>query len=68
MFGWKGDSLQRALDSNSQCNSDLFGNNLRCPALKAQSIEQANKCTKKVSVKENLEGWLAELPGGMMVN
>lgn len=67
VFGWKGDALQRAIDSNSQCNSDLLGNKLNCPTLKGQTIEQANKCTVKVTVNDNLDGWLKELPGGMMV-
>lgn len=61
VFGWKGDALQRAMDNN--CNSDLFANKINCPTLKTQTIEQANKCTKARSVKENLDGWLTELPG-----
>ncbi|KAB5517514.1 hypothetical protein GE09DRAFT_978906 [Coniochaeta sp. 2T2.1] len=63
VFGWKGDALQRAMDAN--CNSDLFANKINCPTLKTQSIEAANKCTKRVSVNEPLDGWLKELPGGM---
>lgn len=64
-FGWQGDALQRALDAN--CNSDLFSNRINCPTLKTQSLDQANKCTLTPTVKENLEGWLTELPGGMPV-
>jgi len=67
VFGWKGDALQKALDS-SNCNSDLLGNALNCPALKSQTIQQGNKCTVKRSVNEVLDGWMHELPGGMQVN
>ncbi|KAL1895428.1 hypothetical protein Sste5346_005234 [Sporothrix stenoceras] len=66
VFGWKGDALQRAMDAN--CNSDLFANKINCPTLKVQTIEQANKCTQKVQVKEDLDSWLTSLPGGMEVN
>lgn len=65
VFGWKGDALQRAMDAN--CNSDLFGDNLNCSTLKRQTIQQANACTVKRQVNENLDGWLSELPGGMKV-
>jgi hypothetical protein len=51
------------MDAN--CNSDLFANKINCPTLKTQAIEQANKCTKPRSVKEDLDSWLTELPGGM---
>lgn len=66
VFGWKGDALQRAMDAN--CNSDLFANKINCPTLKVQTIEQANKCTQKVQVREDLDSWLTTLPGGMAVN
>ncbi len=65
VFGWKGDALQRAMDNN--CNSDLLGNAINCPTLKSQTIEKSNQCTKKVSVHEDLDGWLKELPGSMTV-
>ncbi|OCL06098.1 hypothetical protein AOQ84DRAFT_378955 [Glonium stellatum] len=67
VFGWKGDALQRAMDSGSNCNSDLLGNSLNCPALKSQTIQQGNQCSKRQVVNENLDGWLTELPGGMKV-
>lgn len=66
MFGWKGDALQRAMDTN--CNSDLFSNRINCPTLKTQTLDQANKCTIKRQINEDLDAWLTELPGGMMVN
>ncbi|RYO78567.1 hypothetical protein DL766_007490 [Monosporascus sp. MC13-8B] len=62
VFGWKGDALQRAMDQN--CNSDLFVNQINCPTLKVQSLQQANQCAKKTSVNENIDGWMTALPGG----
>jgi len=46
VFGWKGDSLQKAMDTN--CN-------INCPALKTQSIADGNKCTVKTTVPENID-------------
>ncbi|KAK3381065.1 hypothetical protein B0H63DRAFT_196030 [Podospora didyma] len=63
VFGWKGDALQRALDAN--CQSDLFSDKTNCPTLKTQTITQSNKCSMAPRVKENLDGWLAKLPGTM---
>jgi len=59
VFGWKGDSLQRAMDAN--CNGAV------CSQLKVQTSEEAMKCTKKPVVKENVDGWLTEIPGKLMV-
>ncbi|KAI0536116.1 hypothetical protein GGR58DRAFT_528641 [Xylaria digitata] len=59
VFGWRGDALQKAMDSN--CN-------INCPALKSQSIQQGNQCTVKDIVGEDIDGWLTELPGGMPVD
>jgi len=56
MFGWQGDSLQRAMDS---CND--FGG--ACPTLKTQSIDAINRCTQKSRVEEVYDGWLPTLPG-----
>lgn len=58
---WKGDALQRAMDAN--CNSDLIADKVNCPTLKLQSIKDSNKCTISRRVKEDLDGWLKELPG-----
>ncbi|RDL40864.1 Uncharacterized protein BP5553_00843 [Venustampulla echinocandica] len=66
IFGWKGDALQKAMDAN--CNSDLLGNNINCPVLKSQSLQQGNQCTKQRIVKDDLDGWLTELPGGVMMS
>jgi hypothetical protein len=54
MFGWKGDSLQRAMDKYCGVN---------CPELKTQSVEKANECTKSPLVDEPIDGWLKSLPG-----
>jgi len=53
LFGWKGDALQRTMDSKP-----LLSN-----GLKTQSVDQSNKCTIQSSVKENVDGWLDALPG-----
>ncbi|KAH7119032.1 hypothetical protein B0J11DRAFT_440394 [Dendryphion nanum] len=46
LFGWKGDALQRAMDSTS-----LISNNL-----KTQTVAQANKCAIKTTVNEKIDG------------
>ncbi|KAK3947607.1 hypothetical protein QBC32DRAFT_270471 [Pseudoneurospora amorphoporcata] len=43
VFGWKGDGLQRAMDS---CNG----------VLKRQTIAQANQCSQKQKVAEYIDG------------
>lgn len=48
VFGWKGDSLQKAIDA--RCTGD------RCAQLKIQSTEDAIKCTKVADVKEEVDG------------
>ncbi len=42
VFGWKDNSLQKAMDNN--CN-------INCPALKTQTIAQANQCSRSAVVK-----------------
>jgi len=54
VFGWQGDSLQRAMDK--YCGAG-------CPELKTQTIQEANKCSQPAVVKENIDGWLSALPG-----
>jgi len=53
LFGWKGDSLQRAMDSKP-----LLSN-----GIKTQSVAAANKCSIQASVREEIDGWLTKLPG-----
>ncbi|KAF3026594.1 hypothetical protein E8E14_014275 [Neopestalotiopsis sp. 37M] len=57
VFGWKGDALQRLMDTPCVVN---------CPAAKAttQSSAAMNKCTKQRVVDEDVDGWLTSLPGG----
>ncbi|PVH80564.1 hypothetical protein DL98DRAFT_491417 [Cadophora sp. DSE1049] len=59
MFGWKGDSLQRAMDSSCMFQACENGK-----PLKSQSVAEMNKCAVKTSVKENIDGWLPSLPVG----
>ncbi|OAL02805.1 hypothetical protein IQ06DRAFT_120332 [Phaeosphaeriaceae sp. SRC1lsM3a] len=59
MFGWKGDSLQKAMDK-SECFYD------GCGSIKKQQMSVANQCTVKDFVGEQTDGWLKELPGMAM--
>ncbi|KAK7757508.1 hypothetical protein SLS62_000523 [Diatrype stigma] len=61
VFGWKGDSLQKAMDSGCNLNVD-------CPAagLHAQQPDQYNACKKDQQAPEDVDGWLAEMPMGQM--
>ncbi|KAH8702945.1 hypothetical protein GQ44DRAFT_764278 [Phaeosphaeriaceae sp. PMI808] len=56
VFGWKDDSLQKAMDSKTYVSA---------PTLKKQNIATQNKCTVKDYVGEKFDGWLSALPGGM---
>ncbi|KEZ46284.1 Uncharacterized protein SAPIO_CDS1200 [Scedosporium apiospermum] len=58
VFGWKDDSLQRAMDGHTYVSA---------PMLKSQSIAEQNKCKVESMVNEDIDGWLTELPGGMAV-
>ncbi|KXX74306.1 hypothetical protein MMYC01_208565 [Madurella mycetomatis] len=55
VFGWKDDSLQRAMDAHTYVSA---------PMLRTQSIAQQNRCTVPNMVREEIDGWLDELPGG----
>jgi hypothetical protein len=48
VFGWKDDSLQRAM--NSRCNGDT------CKELKTQTADESMKCTKTQVVKDDING------------
>ncbi|PSN71553.1 hypothetical protein BS50DRAFT_618540 [Corynespora cassiicola Philippines] len=58
VFGWKDDSLQRAMDAHTYVSA---------PMLKTQSIADQNKCTVPDVVKEDFDSWLTELPGAVKV-
>ncbi|KAF2867442.1 hypothetical protein BDV95DRAFT_610834 [Massariosphaeria phaeospora] len=58
MFGWKGDSLQRAMNK-SECFYD------GCGSITKQAMATANQCTVKDMVGEVTTGWLKSLPGTM---
>jgi hypothetical protein len=49
MFGWKGDSLQRAMDK-SECFYD------GCGSITKQAMSVANQCTIKETVREQTDG------------
>ena len=57
VFGWKDDSLQKAMDDAKGC----MGAN--CGSLKTQQPADGNKCLVPNRVKEERDGWLAALPG-----
>ena len=64
LFGWKGDSLQRAL--NDTCMFHGCGSPGMQGILKTQTVEEMNKCSAVKEVKEDIDGWLEELPGQKM--
>jgi hypothetical protein len=56
VFGWKDDSLQKAMDANC-------GPGRGCRALTSQTDAEMNKCTLNTRVQEPIDGWLTALPG-----
>ncbi|GAB1314713.1 hypothetical protein MFIFM68171_04923 [Madurella fahalii] len=59
IFGWRGDSLQKTFD-RLDCTPDQI-----CD-MPQQTIAEANKCMKEPSVKEDIDGWLDTMPGGVV--
>jgi hypothetical protein len=55
LFGWKGDSLQKAMDK-SECFYD------GCGSIKKQQMATANQCTVKDMVGEKTDGCKFETP------
>jgi hypothetical protein len=60
LFGWRGDSLQKAF-SRLDCENGFCG-------LPRQPIPEANKCMLDRSVEEEVDGWLDTMPGGVVAN
>ncbi|TFK23865.1 hypothetical protein FA15DRAFT_656355 [Coprinopsis marcescibilis] len=61
VFGWEGDSLQRAMD---KCGASILGLPDSCPELTQISDEEMNSCKVPVMVDEITEGqYLDALPG-----
>jgi hypothetical protein len=62
LFGWKGDALQRAMDT--KCAND------NCKALQRQADAKAVACTKSQTAREDIgtDTWLKELPGASQMN
>ncbi|KAH8667552.1 hypothetical protein BGZ60DRAFT_377274 [Tricladium varicosporioides] len=54
VFGWKGDALQKLMDT--PCVVNCGG--------KTQNTAAMNKCSQKAVVTEPIDGWLKALPGG----
>jgi len=64
LFGWKDDSLQKAMDAlpTGKCA------NANCSVLKIQSAKDSMACKKKQMVVEDVGApgsWLKEIPGGV---
>jgi hypothetical protein len=59
VFGWKGDSLQRAMDTSGCMGA-------KCANLKTQTIDNARKCSVRTTVNEDENGWMTKLPGDGM--
>lgn len=57
VFGWEGDSLQRAMDNG------CFAASCTAAKLKTQGFSAANRCQVKRLVKEDFDGWVPHLPG-----
>jgi hypothetical protein len=65
VFGWKGDSLQRAM--NDSCMFHACGSPGKPGILKTQTVADMNKCAVAKTVTEDTDGWLTQLPGQAMV-
>lgn len=61
LFGWKGDSLQRAM--NDSCMFSRCGSPGAPGILETQTVAEMNNCAVENTVEEDTDGWLSELPG-----
>jgi len=61
VFGWEGDSLQKAMDNGCNLNN-------ACPkaGLTTQPESKYSACTKKQQAPEDVDGWLKAMPLGEM--
>jgi hypothetical protein len=55
VFGWKGDALQKAMDTSGCMGA-------KCATLKTQSIAQARQCAVKAAVHEDHDGCTLPTP------
>jgi len=65
LFGWKDDSLQKAMDGLA---AGKCANNI-CPLLTVQPNAKAMACKKEAAVKEDVgvsNGWITDIPGARM--
>ncbi|KAK3296441.1 uncharacterized protein B0H64DRAFT_461580 [Chaetomium fimeti] len=60
VFGWKDDSLQRAMDY--RCTGDV------CDVLEHQTFEESIKCTIPQTVEDDVDGWVTHIPGQEMLD
>jgi hypothetical protein len=58
VFGWRGDSLQKAFDRGN-CRDQIC-------YLPVQNYSAMNGCTKPPAVGEGIDGWLDSMPGGVV--
>ncbi|PSN73608.1 hypothetical protein BS50DRAFT_597111 [Corynespora cassiicola Philippines] len=56
VFGWEGDSLQTAMDNKCYLRN--------CTQLTEQVPKVKNDCSVPVTVDEDIDGWMDQLPGG----
>ncbi|KAI1364038.1 hypothetical protein F5Y08DRAFT_340118 [Xylaria arbuscula] len=59
LFGWKGDALQKTMDTPCYVN---------CPTLTTQAVADQNKCKVARSYEEDIDDWLPALPGNPVVS
>ncbi|EPE24655.1 hypothetical protein GLAREA_08508 [Glarea lozoyensis ATCC 20868] len=71
VFGWKGDSLQKAMDARCDVYDPTPDGAIHppseCPQLRTQEQVTANKCVQRQMAREELDEWISELPGGRVV-
>ncbi|KAG9234742.1 hypothetical protein BJ875DRAFT_375744 [Amylocarpus encephaloides] len=71
VFGWKGDSLQKAMDA--RCDvfdarpDPIIHPASECPQLRTQEQAVANECSKRQTAQEDIDAWIPTLPGGMPI-